>query len=195
MCDARSAQKSGVEFPTANPRFQEWVDSLRLNLTLDDLKHHGRRHFFVCFEHFPRADWIIENNVITGVRQGSVPILIARASSRLSQERIIENSEFPKFLIVERSCLEQLFKFCYEYGQLIGRTLDFTVNGSNIFYNYYCAKCGSSKGETGHSKGTRKFWSAHTIFEPGAGKRMTTGNLQLVTSAILAPISYTVRNF
>uniref|UniRef100_A0A914D9X3 Uncharacterized protein n=1 Tax=Acrobeloides nanus TaxID=290746 RepID=A0A914D9X3_9BILA len=41
---------------------------------------------------------------------------------------------------MERSCLEQLFKFCYECGQLIGRTLDFTVNGSNIVYNYYCAK-------------------------------------------------------
>jgi len=146
----------------------------------EDRKTKGKSYYHVCFEHFAPADRIYENGVLVGVRPGAVPINIA--GSRLVYEKVGE--VFPRYVIVERSELQDLFKFCPHCGTPINRTLDFNINASNITYHWNCTKCNG-----------RQQWSAQQPFDSSAGKRQTLCNLSLVSASILSPISYNVSHF
>jgi hypothetical protein len=115
VCNSRSSVKSGVEFPTGGERFQQWILALNIAMTEEELKGKGRHHFFVCFEHFNRNDWILEGSKLVGVQKGAIPGQTA-SISRLRCEKLVRGDVFPEFLLVERSNLEELFRFCYDCG-------------------------------------------------------------------------------
>lgn len=180
ICNSRTSRVTGVEFPTGGPRLIEWLESLGMP---DFNAQHGRGHFYVCFEHFDRDDWIVKHNKIIGVRAGAVPS--KQGTSRLRIERQIENNPLPEYIIVERKNLEKLFNYCHYCGHAIGKTLDYKITGTNIVYHWYCHLCGNEKGST-------KYWSAQRLFSEKSGRRQSSGNLRIVAASLLSPLAYDV---
>jgi len=181
-CNAKTSKKNGVPFPSGGKNFNIWVESLKIELTEAERRHYGRQHFYVCFDHFAPAERIIENNKIVGVRPHAIPMDLP--GSRLKYT----GSTFPEYVIVHRSCLEDLLKYCKNCGLPINHTLDYTLSGTNITYHYHCAGCKTKTDPTGREI----YWSAQPTFEPAKGRSQTTGNLSVVAASILSPISYNV---
>lgn len=171
ICNAKSSRLTGVRGPTGGARFTTWMEALQFPIEIQNKIY--KQQYYICYSHFKEEHLIIENDSVVGVTKDAIPCLPDEVEERYS------------YFIVDRTQLELLFSFCYKCGTRIGRTLDLTVTGANVVFNYYCVGCGGAKG-------TRVWWSSHKMEHPGEGRRTSKGTMEAVSACCLSPISYNV---
>ena len=59
--------------PYGNPRFQQWVNALGIEMSLEERREKGKFYYYVCFEHFNPNDHVDENGKVISVRKDSIP--------------------------------------------------------------------------------------------------------------------------